>query len=994
LHGHLVLMSKYSAWASSRLLGAIADSLSDAQFADTPQPCLGGLTVQQELELLYVASGTWYSRLVSEPRDELLVRLCGGGAVAAGGVSPQTAGGPAEGAAAAAVAEPVERAVLVDALTRQCSDWVNLVARMSFNGLNATITYTETPGASEVEGRDDRAETTPQTASTGYTVAHVLTDTTFRRGRLAAALQALGHEVPAVGMREFLPTESKIEIAKEWQGLLDFRQLRRQFSAITTALADEPDTIKLRGPADDVAKCKAFLQEQVKRLAEGCMSEEIAFDRRLHPIAAGPGGGVFGGFLSGKSLAVIECSAAPDDTITVRGLPESIATVVEQVRRRVAELSEAGQAAVFAVPDELRASLEESFDLVAKNVAVFTGAAIHWDGAPVDNDAASRQVNVTGTRGQVDAALALLAKMQSGNLLAPEPSPTTFGSSSVSFYPSGEAAAASPFSESELIIEVHAPEEYHRFLIGARGATMKQIQNESGAQIFFPNTKNAPARVKPSSENVVTIVGHKEACERAQALIVARVKDCASATSSGKDSAYLRLLRSRSPRHHRSSAGHHYTAEVQVQVPSTLHGFVVGGKGFVLKEIQMESGARVFLPTTKTAPARARSAGKDVITIVGSQHACEVARSLILARADDAENGRKAKEDSAYMNLLHELRERGQTASGSKGIDGRKNRVNEMNHMHEMMLMSSQIRPRIQDGEHFYIPTHGPPNAAMLHAMSMQVGESQGQYMEPGVMAHVEQFVHHDGMQGLHPHPRHAVPMEAQHNPWSDPMQQQILNGHPHPHAMSHEQMIAVQAEAAAAQQHPNPPSAPWSGAEAAPPTTWTAPGDELGAAAAWSAAPGHDGFMQDTGMHHHRYSERRGAVTSALCAQIMRDRQVDSDDVSGIVELLNEMPIEGLTKCIEDQSYRHRMVQRCLKHMQQQQQHLSGGAMPPAAPLASAGSSSPAASAQSPGAAQLLSVTSPSKPASPPALSPQPAAVEFPAPAVGSPPAAAVPAE
>ena len=31
---------------------------------------------------------------------------------------------------------------------------------------------------------------------------------------------------------------------------------------------------------------------------------------------------------------------------------------------------------------------------------------------------------------------------------------------------------------------------------------MKQIQNESGALIFFPNTKNAPARVKPSSENV------------------------------------------------------------------------------------------------------------------------------------------------------------------------------------------------------------------------------------------------------------------------------------------------------------------------------------------------------------------------------------------------------------------------------------------------------------------------------------------------------------
>ena len=107
-------------------------------------------------------------------------------------------------------------------------------------------------------------------------------------------------------------------------------------------------------------------------------------------------------------------------------------------------------------------------------------------------------------------------------------------------------------------------------LTQARGATMKQIQNESvtstlrrstfrrsvppspspqcsvagptsplldadwrtvavpcpnlgfrsDALIFFPNTKNAPARVKPSSENVVTIVGTKLACERASGTVV------------------------------------------------------------------------------------------------------------------------------------------------------------------------------------------------------------------------------------------------------------------------------------------------------------------------------------------------------------------------------------------------------------------------------------------------------------------------------------------
>lgn len=126
------------------------------------------------------------------------------------------------------------------------------------------------------------------------------------------------------------------------------------------------------------------------------------------------------------------------------------------------------------------------------------------------------------------------------------------------------------------------------------------------------------------------------------------------------------------------------------------------------------------------------------------------------------------------------------------------------------------------------------------------------------------------------------------HNPWSDPMQQQGMNGHPH--AMSHEQMATIQAEAAeAAQQqqqqlgpHTNPPAASWSAAAGGgdpaahvqggqPPTAWpSVSGDELGAAAAWSAAPGHasmahDGFLQDLGMHHPHFAPNGQMVADAL---------------------------------------------------------------------------------------------------------------------------------
>jgi hypothetical protein len=45
-----------------------------------------------------------------------------------------------------------------------------------------------------------------------------------------------------------------------------------------------------------------------------------------------------------------------------------------------------------------------------------------------------------------------------------------------------------------IVVEVDAPEKSHRYLIGMKGAAIKQIQSRAGAYVFFPNTKNAPLR--------------------------------------------------------------------------------------------------------------------------------------------------------------------------------------------------------------------------------------------------------------------------------------------------------------------------------------------------------------------------------------------------------------------------------------------------------------------------------------------------------------------
>lgn len=132
----------------------------------------------------------------------------------------------------------------------------------------------------------------------------------------------------------------------------------------------------------------------------------------------------------------------------------------------------------------------------------------------------------------------------------------------------------------------------------------------------------------------------------------------------------------------------------------------------------------------------------------------------------------------------------------------------------------------------------------------------------------MRRYVHHEGMSGMHPHAQHGVAVDARHNPWSDSMQHQGM--HAPPPSYTHEQMAAAQAQAASAAHHQDSPtSASWSAGDPGPPTTWpSASGDELGAAAAWSAAPGHpshDGVAQNPPMHHPHFTPSNQMVADAL---------------------------------------------------------------------------------------------------------------------------------
>lgn len=66
--------------------------------------------------------------------------------------------------------------------------------------------------------------------------------------------------------------------------------------------------------------------------------------------------------------------------------------------------------------------------------------------------------------------------------------------------------------------EVRAKPQQHKFLIGKNGANIKKIRDSTGARIVFPSDKD-------EDKEVITIIGKKEAVEKAKAELQATIKE-------------------------------------------------------------------------------------------------------------------------------------------------------------------------------------------------------------------------------------------------------------------------------------------------------------------------------------------------------------------------------------------------------------------------------------------------------------------------------------
>eukprot|EP00039_Didymoeca_costata_P009152 m.121052 g.121052 ORF g.121052 m.121052 type:complete len:1040 (+) comp14379_c0_seq2:244-3363(+) len=638
LLGHLRLLAKYHEWAFSVLLSSLHDHVNDEVYYGHTS---GGMSVHTALCHFYHFIRTWYCRLTQESDDTLPYYLTDTASHNAASANPNPTRSQ----------RPLGSPTRLDLVEKIKDQWLhlcNMLENFTEMDLNATFEYytptnTHSP-ADPHHATPTKVQTNsttppngaPTTAFRGSTVSHILSEASYHRGQLAAVLQQLGAPLPTTDLMSFLPAEDTISFDRRIQPFLNIAEIEGKLNIScqqdVNNISSPTAVLILQGPSMAVREGKRQISAHTAALSKEYIEATLDTRTRVRSSLALPTQTdleTICAQITGVAVQLTESSR-----VNLRGMRSSVAAaesaIMAFIERNNSNLC-TQRLDNDVTPDLLRQVFGDQSGQYLQHIKTLIGPSLEL----MDDDDGVLMLSGKSLD-EVERAMSLLRqKINEGS------------SSKAAAHTNGN------HERDEIILEVHAPEQFHRFLIGARGATMKQIQTESEALLFFPNTKNAPAHVKPSGGNIVTVVGTKEACYRAERLIAARIEDCHKDTGGTRESAYSRLLHvMREQRQIKA-----FTGEVQVKVASELHGFVVGGRGFVLKEIQAESGARVYLPTTKTAPARARAVGKDVITIIGSEQACAIAMQLVLARAEDAENGRRSKEDSAYMSLLQQIRD-------------------------------------------------------------------------------------------------------------------------------------------------------------------------------------------------------------------------------------------------------------------------------------------------------------------------------------------------
>ncbi|KRT83784.1 K Homology domain containing protein, partial [Oryctes borbonicus] len=273
------------------------------------------------------------------------------------------------------------------------------------------------------------------------------------------------------------------------------REIRDKFNQVQINFpgpGDKRDIVKIRGPKEDVDKCHKYLQKLVKELNEASYQIEVPIFKQFHKFIIGKGG------LNIKKIreetqTKIDLPAEVDknDVITITGKKENVEEAREKIRKIQDELETIVTEEITIDPKFYNSLIGTKGKLIHSIMEDCGGVTIKFPVAESKSD----KVTIRGPKEDVERAKQQLLDLANERQLA------------------------------SYIAEVRAKPQHHKFLIGKNGANIKKIRDSTGARVVFPTNED-------EDNELITIIGKKDAVEQAKSLLEASIRDIDNITES------------------------------------------------------------------------------------------------------------------------------------------------------------------------------------------------------------------------------------------------------------------------------------------------------------------------------------------------------------------------------------------------------------------------------------------------------------------------------
>ncbi|XP_018320346.1 vigilin [Agrilus planipennis] len=266
------------------------------------------------------------------------------------------------------------------------------------------------------------------------------------------------------------------------------REIRERFNQVQINFpgpSDKRDVVKIRGPKEDVDKCHKYLVKLVKEWNESSYQVEVPIYKKFHKFIIGKGGMNIRKIRE-ETQTKIDLPAEVDknDVITITGKKENVEEAKEKIRKIQEELDNIVTVDITIPPKFYNSIIGAGGKLIRSIMDECGGVSIKFP----NTESKSDKVMIKGPKEDVEKAKQQLLELTNERQL------------------------------SSYTVEVRAKPQHHKFLIGKNGANIKKIRESTGARIVFPSNDD-------EDRELITIIGKKEAVEKAKTYLEISIKD-------------------------------------------------------------------------------------------------------------------------------------------------------------------------------------------------------------------------------------------------------------------------------------------------------------------------------------------------------------------------------------------------------------------------------------------------------------------------------------